>query len=130
MTDRQAEIASGLREIAKTPDTEDAWGPFVDFTQAMATMIEGVESMATPKEMEKRFSRAWAAAAKVFVVSHQRIVRDCLGGQPELDRVINHPDARNIMARIVDRVREVHGELTPGMTVDDVDVADILDEYA
>lgn len=124
LTDRQADFAIAIREVSKTPDNE-AWGACTDFTRAVATMLEGAESLIHPSEMDKRFKAAWEASAKLWTTEHNRIVRDCLGSQKELDRVRAHPNGRAAIVRILSRVKEIHGELTPGMSID-VDVGDIL----
>lgn len=127
LTDRQIEVSIGVREIVKIPDG-DSWGPFTDVMRAMSQMIEGTESLVNPGEMQKRFSRAWELYAKMWAGEHNRIVRDCLGGsQREFERVRSHPNGKAAIGRILTRVREVHGELTPGMEID-VNVGDILDD--
>ena len=125
-TERQTDFSIAIREVANTPDNE-SWGAFTDFTRAVSTMLEGAESLVHPTEMQKRFAGVWEAYAKMWTTEHNRIVRDCLGSQQEFDRVKNHPNGRTAIGRILNRVKEVHGELTPGMNVD-VDVGDILDE--
>lgn len=124
LTDRQTEIAISVRELAKTPEN-DSWGDFVDFTRAVATMIEGVEALIHPSEMQTRFSQAWQAYANLWGTEHNRIIRDCLGSDEEFERIKAHPNGRNVIGRILSRVKEVHGDITPGMAVN-VDVADIL----
>lgn len=124
LTDRQSEIRMAINEVAKTP-VNDSWGDFIDFTRAVATMIEGVETLVSPQVMEKRFSAAWQAFAKICVAENNRILRDCLGSDEEFDRVKNHPNGGNALGRILRRVKDVHGELTPGMSID-VDIDDIL----
>lgn len=91
-------------------------------------MLEGAESLIHPTEMQKHFSAAWESyAVGVWAGEHNRIVRDCLGGsQKEFERVKAHPNGRAAIQRIISRVKEVHGELTPGMKVNDVDIGDIL----
>lgn len=126
LTDRQAEIAIAVREVAKTPDNE-SWGAFVDFTRAIAAMIEGAESLAHPLDMQKRNRVVWEAYSKMWLQAHDQIVKDCLGSQREFDRVKSHPEGKDAIARILSRVKEVHGELTPGMEVN-VNVGDIIAE--
>ena len=122
---RQTELAIAIREAVKTPDDDQLWGDFTDFTRAIATLIEGAETLTRPQDMHSRFSVAWKASAKLWTASNNRIIRNCLGSQEEYDRVMNHPNGRNARGRILSRVKEIHGELTPGMDVD-VDVGDIL----
>ena len=125
LTDRQTDIAIAIREVVKTPDSE-AWACFTDFTRAVATMLEGAEGLIHTTEMQQRFARAWEAyAPKLWSTEHNRIVRDCLGSQEEFDRVKAHPNGRAAIVRILSRVKEIHGDLTPGMSID-VDVGDIL----
>lgn len=124
LTDRQTDIAIAIREVVKTPDSE-AWACFTDFTRAVATMLEGAEGLIHITEMDKRFKGAWQAYANMWAAEHNRIIRDCLGSQKEFDRVRSHPNGRAAIGRIMSRIREVHGEITPGMNVD-VDVGDIL----
>lgn len=124
MTERQAEIAIALREVAKTPENE-SWGAFIDFISAAATMVEGVESLVHPAKMQPRFAVAWQAYAEMWQTEYNRIIRDCLGSQEEFDRVKSHPNGGNAIGRILSRVKQIHGELTPGMAVK-VDVGDIL----
>ncbi len=125
LTDRQAELSVAIREVANIPDN-DSWGPFGDFTRAVACMIDGAEGLRHPSEMQKRFAGAWAAYAKMWATEHNRIVRECLGGsQKELERVKSHPNGRAAIGKILNRVKEVHGDLTPGMAIN-VNVGDIL----
>lgn len=126
LTERQSEVAIALREVAKTPNSE-AWGAFTDFISSVAQIVEGVESLINPFEMQKRFAGAWEACAKIWMDENYRIVRDCLGSDAEFERVRNHPNGRTAIGRILNRVREVHGELTPGMVIN-VEVGDILVE--
>lgn len=125
LTERQIELAIAIREVTKTP-TNDSWGAFTDLTRAVAQIVEGAESLIHPTEMQKRFARAWESHAKMWLGEHDRIIRDCLGGsQKEFDRVRSHPNGGTAIRRILSRVKEVYGELTPGMKVD-VNVSDIL----
>ena len=124
LTERQTDFSISIREVAKTPDNE-SWGAFIDFTRAVATMLEGAESLVHPTEMQKRFAGTWEAYAKMWSTEHNRILRDCLGSQKEFDRVRSHPNGRSAIGRILSRVKEIHGELSPGMSVN-VDVGDIL----
>ncbi len=126
LTARQLDIAVALREVIKTPDTE-AWGACTDFTRAVSVMFEGVEGLIHPVKMQKRFALAWEAYVAVWSSEHNRILRDCLGGQKEFDRVKSHPNGKNALGRILLRVVETHGHLTSGMVVD-VEVADILSD--
>lgn len=123
-TERQTDFAIAIREIAKTPST-DSWGAFTDFTRAIASMLEGAEGLVHPFEMNKRFAGAWRDYAKFYQEENHRILRDCLGGQKEYDRVRNHPNGRTAIQRIQGRIKEIHGGLTPGMEVN-VDIGDIL----
>lgn len=123
-TERQIEVSIAIREVVKTPDGE-SWGAFTDVMRAMAKMIEGAESLVRPKEMQKRFSLAWETYAGMWKEEHNRIVRDCLGGQKEFDRVSNHPNGKAAFGRILNRVKEVHGTITAGMEID-IQVDDIL----
>lgn len=126
LTDRQTDFSIAIREIAKIPDGE-SWGVFTDFLRSISLTIEGAESLIPPTDMQVRFAGAWEAYAKMWGAEHNRIVRDCLGSQKEFDRVRNHPNGRSAIGRILSRVKEIHGELTPGMEVN-VDVKDILYE--
>jgi len=121
---RQTELAIALREATKAPEDEQSWGNFTDFTRAIAALIEGAETLARPADMHGLFSEAWKASAKLWTTENNRIIQSCLGD--EYERVMNHPNGRNVKGRILSRVKEVHGNLTPGMIVDDVDVDDIL----
>lgn len=124
LTDRQCDIAVALREVVKIPDTE-AWGAFTDFTRVVSMMLEGAEKLIHPVKMQIFFAQAWESYAAVWSSEHNRILRDCLGGQKEFDRVKSHPNGRKVMGRILSRVIETHGELMHGMEVD-VEVGDIL----
>ncbi len=126
LNDRQFELATAIREIANVPDSE-AWGDFIDFTRAMASMLEGAETLAHPNEMQKRFSAAWHASAALWGTEHRRIFKDCLGGQEAYDRVKAHPNGNAALSRILSRVKETHGNITPGMSVN-VDIGDILSD--
>ncbi len=126
LTDRQADIAIALRAVVKTPTTE-SWGDFTDFISAVSVMVVGAEGLIHPIKMQESFFRAWKAYGAVWSSEHNRILRDCLGGQKEFDRVKNHPNGRAALGRILSRVQEVHGDITPGMKVD-VEVGDILFE--
>lgn len=127
LTNRQIEVSAAIREIVNIPGGE-SWGKFTDVMRAMSQMLEGAESLVHPAEMQKRFSRAWESYAGMWAGEHNRIVRDCLGGsQQEFERVRNHPNGKAAIGRILTRVKEVHGELTPGMEID-VNVGDILDD--
>jgi len=123
LTDRQLEIVMAIREIAKVPESE-CWGAFIDFTGAIATMVEGAESLIHPSLMQQRFAAAWEAYANVWTTEHNRILRDCVRNKEQLEHVKTRP---YLVRQIIERVQEVHGELTPGMSVDDVDVTDILE---
>jgi len=124
LTDKQLEIASNLREILKTP-TNEAWGAFVDVVRSLAVVIEGVESLAHPQDMQERFSAAWSNFAKLWASENNRIIGNCVGGPQQLQSLKNHPKAEVILRRIVHRIVEQHGNFTPGMDVA-VDVQDIL----
>lgn len=124
LNNRQTEIAIAIREIVKIPDNE-SWGAFNDFTRAIATMIEGAETLTQPIEMNKRFGRAWKSGAQIWSIENRRIVQDCLGGEEKYNEVRTHPNGNKTIRRILSRIKEVYGDLTPGMTVD-VDVGDIL----
>lgn len=126
LNDRQTEIAIAIREVAKIPDSE-SWGAFNDFTRAIATIIEGAETLTRPQEMNKRFGSAWQAAAKIWSTETHRIILDCLGSEEEYQRISHHPNGHKTIKRILSRVKEVHGNLTPGMEID-VDIDDILIE--
>lgn len=123
-TERETDFAIAIREVANTPDNE-SWGVFTDFTREVSRMLEGAEGLVHPTEMQKRFAGAWELYAKMWTTENKRIVRDCLGSQEEYDRIKGHPNGRSAIVRILSRVKEIHGELTPGMNVD-VDVKDIL----
>lgn len=123
---RQMEIATAIREITQVPDNE-SWGDFTDLMRAFACMIEGSENLVKPKIMQQHFQHAWDASAKLWMFENNRILRDCLGGQEDFDRVAEHPNGRDAFGRILQRVREVHGNLSPGMVVA-VNVDDILEE--
>lgn len=124
LNDRQLDIRIALAAIAKVP-ISDSWGDFIDMTRAIASMVEGAETLVHPTEMQTRFAVAWQAYAKMWSGEHNRIIRDCLGSQAEFDRVKSHPNGRTAINRILQRVKEVHGKLTPGMEVN-VSVDDIL----
>lgn len=127
LTDRQTELAIVIREATKTP-RDEAWGPFTDFTRSIAEMTEGAEVLIHPAQMQKRFARGWESYARLWESVHNQIVRDCLGSQEEFVR--NHPKGRKAIQRILSRVRETYGGLTPGMTVDvkSLHIEDILSD--
>lgn len=129
LTDRQTELAIVIREATKTP-RDEAWGPFTDFTRSIAEMTEGAEVLIHPAQMQKRFARGWESYARLYPCVHDLVMRDCLGSQEELDRVKNHPKGRKAIQRILSRVRETYGGLTPGMTVDvkSLHIEDILSD--
>lgn len=117
-----------LRAVAKIPDT-DSWGSFQDCISAIATIIEGVESLTHPQEMQKRLQQVWQSCAEAWRVEHERIILECLGGTEEVQLVKSHPNGKNAIGRILERVREIHGgRIMPGMDMDDVEVGDILSD--
>lgn len=139
LTTRQLEIAIALREgIFGTEDNgklaggdpdklseHSSWGAMTDLLRVIATVIEGAEDLLNPREMDKRFKAAWMTYARLYKSEHHRMMRDCLGGQAEFDRVNSHPNGHNALCRIMERILRTHGELKPGMVVD-VEVGDIL----
>ena len=124
LTERQTELAIVIREATKTP-RDEAWGRFTDFMRAIAEMVEGAEALIHPAQMQKRFARGWESYARLWAGVHNQVIRDCLGGEEEFERMRNHPRGKAVICRILNRVREVHGALTPGMEVD-IDIDDIL----
>lgn len=125
LTERQTELAIVIREATKTPRDEASWGPFTDFMRSIAEMVEGAETLIHPAQMQKRFARGWESYARLWGGVHNQIIRDCLGSEEEFERVRNHPKGKTVICRILNRVKEVHGALTPGMEVD-IDIDDIL----
>ncbi|KKL52399.1 hypothetical protein LCGC14_2285830 [marine sediment metagenome] len=124
--ERRTDFAIALRQIAKSP-SNDSWTAFTDLITAVSSILEGAEGLIPPQEMQARFAAAWQASAKVWQAEIPRIVGDCLGGPEEFERIRSHPNGGNVIGRILTRVREVHGDLTPGMVVD-IEVGDILVE--
>lgn len=133
LNDRQRELATSLRGLVTVPEGV-AWGDFIDFTAALAAMLEGAETLTHPMKMQKRFQAAWSASAGLWNTEHKRILRDCLGGgehgQKEFERVKAHPNGSDVLGRILTRVKETHGPLTTGMFVDvgTLRIGEILDE--
>lgn len=126
LTDRQVDIMSAIRKIAPPPEN-DSWGDYMDFIRAVAAMIDGAQTLARPCKIQRHFQAAWEACAKLWTAENNRILRDCLGGQEGFDAVYAHPKGRDAFGRILKRVRDTHGELSPGMIVE-VEVDDILQE--
>lgn len=124
--ERQLDIASAIREVIPPPDNE-VWGAFTDLIRAVAAIVDGAETLVNPKLQQDRFQAAWEACAKLWSAENNRILRDCLGGQEDFNRVAEHPNGQDAFGRILQRVRETHGDLSPGMVVE-VEVNDILEE--
>jgi len=129
LNDRQHEIAATLWEVSQTPD-DSSWGDKIDFLSHLATMIVGLENFINPQEMSQKFQFAWESYAGVWKENADQIIKNCLG-QKEYDRVNNHPNiaaVRAVKGRILLRIQEVHGDITPNMKVN-IEVKDIvLDE--
>lgn len=124
LTNRQVEICTAIREIAPPPENK-SWGDYLDFIRAVAAMIDGAQTLTRPCKIQRHFQAAWEACAKLWVAENNRILRDCLGGQEGFDAVRAHPNGQNAFGRILKRVRDTHGDMSPGMTVE-VKVDDIL----
>lgn len=124
LTNGQVEIGMVIREVAPPPDN-DPFGDYVDLTRAVACMVDGAQKLVNPRVMQQRFQAAWTACAKLWMAENNRILKDCLGDS--FDTVCAHPNGRDAFGRILKRVKETHGELSPGMTVN-VEVDDILEE--
>jgi len=125
LNNRQIELAIALKEIVKTPKGA-AWGEFTDFRRAVARILEGAETLERPKEMQKRFSAAWKACASLVSSERQRIAKDALG--EDYERVMNHPNSLKIVGRVVRRVKDERGELSPDIVVGEINLEDIMAE--
>jgi len=89
-------------------------------------MLEGVETLERPKDMQKRFSAAWSACANVITEERQRIAKDALG--EDYERVMKHPNSLKIVGRVVRRVKDECGELSPDIVVGEINLEDIMAE--
>jgi len=129
LTAEQQEKAIALRRLfnSEPPTAEEAWASYVDFTRAMAQMIDGIDSLINPCGMQQVFGTAWKSFAKLWGSEQQRLVLEAIGGDESLlEQVREHPQGRQVLRRILDRVKETKGTLSFGLSATDVDVADIL----
>jgi len=129
LTIEQQEKAIALRRLfnSEPPAAAEAWASYVDFTRAMARMIDGVDSLVLPSEMQQVFSSAWKSFARLWGSEQQRLVLEAIGGDESLrEQVREHPKGRQVLRRILYRVKETKGSLSFGLSATDVDVADIL----
>ncbi len=124
LNERQMDIGTAIREIAPPPDN-DSWGDYVDMTRALAAIIDANNVLTHPQRLQKSFQAAWAASAKLWMAESERILRGCVGGKEDFDRIQSHPNGRKAFDRILARVKETHGELKVGVAVE-VEVDDIL----
>lgn len=92
---------------------------------AVSDLLEGAEKLVSPPEMDKRMKAIWDAYSTVWMGCLNRIVGDCVGGPENLKRIQEHPNGGRAKARILQRVKKQHGEITPGTTAT-VEVEDIL----
>lgn len=130
LNNRQVELGTAIREIVPPPDSE-SWGHHMDLTRAVAKILDSSRVLTNPREVQKSFQAAWAASAGIWLSESHRILRDSLGGQDDFDRVQEHPNGRKAFSRILDRVKETHGELQAGMAVEVDDILldlDIIEE--
>ena len=99
--------------------------PPFDFVDALAVVVDGANKLVDSDEMATRFTAAWHAYASVFTTEHGRIVEGVVGDAALWQRIRAHPDGREAVAEIIERIHAVHGEIVPGMDVE-LDVTDIL----
>ena len=124
LNERQMDIGTAIRVAAPPPEGE-AWGDYLDLTRAVAKIVDSGNVLVHPTEVQKSFQAAWIASSNLWLNESNRILRDCLGGQADYDRVAEHPNGKNAFKRILKRIKETHGELTAGM-VTEIEVEDIL----
>lgn len=129
MTDEQCAKARLVRDILDVQAFSDPFLPF-DFTDAIGAIMDGVEKLAKPDEMGQRFNAAWSAYARIHANEYQSAVVQALGDDKALwEQVRGHPNGCDATSEILDRIQAVHGDITPGMEVDGIDVSDILVDH-
>jgi hypothetical protein len=126
LTPEQTTKAREVRAIFDTSQFRELVLAY-DFSDAMALILDGVNTLADPGEMQARFNQLWAAYARLWSSENRHIIVEALGGDGALwDRITEHPNGAVVGHGIMERIRDAHGELTPGMKVDIVHVDDLL----
>jgi len=127
LTIEQQEKAIGLRQLLKSEPSEIGWEAYLDFTRAVAKMLDGLDTFVRPLEMKEAMDQAWNNFVNVWRGENERLILESIGDPALLDQVKNHPNCNKICRQILDRVRTQAAKSTGlGMTATNVDVTDIL----
>jgi len=131
LNDRQQEKAIGLRQLIKSPRPcdEKGWSAHIDFTRALAKMLDGIDVIQSPVAMKETFDRAWRAYAHYWANENDRVLFEALGSDEILvAKVKEHENGRRIVNRILARVKEQYGGINPEVNASSVEITDILTE--
>ena len=91
-------------------------------------MLDVLDNQSSPKKVKVILDKIWATFLKLWSKENQRIILETMDGDEALlDQVRGHPNGREILNRILERVKQQKGEAT-GVVASDVDISDILSE--
>jgi hypothetical protein len=130
LTQKQGEIAIAVRQLLQEARPEDeAWADYIDFTRAVARMLDALDGFVPLSDMKPVFDEAWQKYSKLWAAAHKRVIIQSLGGDESLwERVQGHANGRNVVQRILKRVKEQHGAISSAVDASSVEVLDILNE--
>jgi len=129
ITQEQSEKAIAIRALIKSnaPENSNAWTNYIDFSRAVAQMIDGLDTFVSPDQMKGIFDRAYSSFAQVWSEENKRIILEILDGNEEVFNAISdHPNAIKIIHRILVKIKKELGPLGIGTVVTGVDISDIL----
>lgn len=124
LTDRQRDKAEQVRGILDVQQFVDCFLHF-DLTDSIGRILEGAERLIQPDEMARQFNLAWNAYASIWNGELNAVCQNAVGDKALWERVKKHPNGREAVSGILDRILAVHGEIVPSMKIE-VDVSDIL----
>lgn len=128
LTDEQIEKVVALRELLRSNPSEEQWEHYIDFTRCLAQLLDVLDNQSSPKKVKVILDKIWATFLKLWSKENQRIILETMDGDEALlDQVRGHPNGREILNRILERVKQQKGEAT-GVVASDVDISDILSE--
>lgn len=126
LTNKQQEIAIKLREEIIQFPPEFSSLDYIDYTRALAVMIDSIFDMRSPPDMQDVFSEAWVKYTSFWTEQHHNLIEKTVKNPDLFEFIKAHPRGNEVVGQILDRIRETCGKIKPGLDVSKVKIDDIL----
>lgn len=126
LTNEQQEIAINLRKELIRIQPEISSCDYIDYTRALAVMIDSISDMRSPIDMQDVFTEAWTTYTSFWAEQHRNLVEKTVRNPDLFEYIKAHPRGNEVVNQILNRIRETCGKIKPGLDVSKVKIDDIV----